>query len=345
MASREHKILKTAGVFLITCGATAAVLYLLFRNINFQTLFKHLQNVDQAFLIIACGVSVFWNIGLYALIRKQIWRYMGFPVTFRECLFIRAGSLPFQAIPSFKDTGLAMALYLKKIFKMPLSEGILSNIVVNFFSLMGLLFLALMGYLFYGPESAGLLIKQHHLAVKLIPVFLIVVCIAYIFYFNQALGKRILFYAFFKKRNRLYSMFEKNIDLWKKLPGEHIIFLFLLSTFFKLTEILIFCLLAQAYQLKIPLASILLYVPLAMIISESPANISGIGVREGALVFFFFNFAPKETLLAIAVLIFILNRIFPILIGLFFLYPFLSRIQLSFIKIREGVRSGTADLL
>ncbi|MFA5259892.1 MAG: lysylphosphatidylglycerol synthase transmembrane domain-containing protein [Candidatus Omnitrophota bacterium] len=338
MERNGQNILKTTIMFLISGGATAAVLYLLFRNINFPTLRLCLQKADPKFLVTALLISMAWNIGLYALIRRKIWQYMGYVVSFPECLFIRAGSLPFQAIPSFKDTGLAMALYLKKRFSMPLSDGILSNIVVNFFSLTGLLFLMMLGYITSGPGSTDLSVLEQHLTAKLIPIFLFIVFILYAFYFNPALGKRILFYACFKKRDWLYGIFERNINLWKGLPRQDMITFFLLATFFKLAEVLIFYSLAQAYQLNIPGASIVLYVPLAMMISESPANISGIGVREGALVLFFYHSAPKEILVAIAILIFIINRMAPIIIGLFFLVPFLSKMQLSFAKIKEHMR-------
>ncbi len=338
MRNPNHNIPRTILMLLIPGAATAAVLYFIFRNLDFTVLVISFKNSDHRFLTLALGLSLTWNIGLFALLRKIIWQYMGYVISLKECLFIRAGSLPFQAIPSFKDTGLAMALYLKNRRHMPLSEGVLSNIIVNLFSLVGLLFLIVLGCLFYRPgfPEGGDIVP--HLTARLAPLVLFVGFIAHAFYFNQALGKRILFYACFKKKTPLFNIFEKNIDLWKNLPKHKIIIFFLLTTVYKLADILLFYTLAQSYQLRVPLSAILLYVPLAMMISESPANISGIGVREGALIVFFYNFAPKEILVSVAVLIFIMNRIVPIMVGFFFMAPFLSRTQLSFAKIREQMR-------
>ena len=344
MERSERKILKTTVMLLVPTGATAAVLYLLLRNINVQALIGSLHQAGPRCLAEIFGISLIWNIGLYAFIRKAVWRSMGYALSLRECLFIRAGSLPFQAIPSFKDTGLAKALYLKKLYRMPLSEGVLSNIVVNFFSLLGLLFLILTGYIFHGPPTPGIVALPQNLAVKLAPVMVVVLFVLYAFYLNQELGKRLLFYICFKKRTRLYRVFERNIDLWKKFSGRKIFGFFILSAVFKMAEVIMFFLLAQAFQLKIPVTAIFLYVPLAVIISESPVNLSGIGVREGALVLFFYHFAAKETLVAAAVLIFIANRVAPLIVGLFFLLPFLSRMQLSFAGIREQLRSESMNL-
>lgn len=344
MQNKRHNILSTLIMLLTSGTATVAVIYLIFRNIHLQTLLGDLRDADRKFFILALMISAIWNIGLYALIREKIWQYMGYVVSYQECLLIRAGSLPLQAIPSFKDTGLAMALYLKNRFRMPLSEGILSNIVVNFFSLTGVLFLLLLGYIFYRPGYSDLVSLNQHLMIKLLPVILFIGCVVYAFYFNQALGKRVLFYACFKKRSPLFQIFEKNINLWKGLPRRKIFGFFMLATIYKLAEVIIFYSLARAYHLRIPAASLLLFVPLAMMISESPLNIAGIGVREGALVFFFYNLAPKETLVSVALLILILNRVFPIMLGLFFLAPFLSRTQLSSAKIKEWLRPGSTHV-
>ncbi len=342
---RETRTLyKTIMMFLVPTCLTVVVLYLLFRKVDLPMMWASMRQIHPVFLLTAFSISVFCNIAVYALIRCKIWRIMGVPVSYRESVFIRLGSLPFQAIPTFKDTGLAKAIYLKKFFAMPMTEGVLSNIIANIFSVTAIISLAVAGALANGINVMHMSQINQPLLLRVVPVIGVISFVLYAFYFHQPFGKKMLFHVCFKRNPDLYRIFEKNMHLWKKLPGVRLFSFFALALAFKLAEVSIFFVLAQAYSLNIPFSAILLFVPLAMIISESPANISGLGVREGALVLFFWNFAAKETLVAMAVLVFVFNRLCPLILGLVFCYPFFSRLGVSWKSVRamagrEGINS------
>jgi uncharacterized membrane protein YbhN (UPF0104 family) len=67
----------------------------------------------------------------------------------------------------------------------------------------------------------------------------------------------------------------------------------------------------------------------AILITKLPINIAGFGVRESAYVILFSSFSTKETLMALAILVFFVNHIIPLLVGLCFVFPFLRKLQIA----------------
>ena len=103
------------------------------------------------------------------------------------------------------------------------------------------------------------------------------------------------------------------------------IFLIPYSLFLKGFELVDYFLIFKALDLDIPLKSLLMFAPLAMLISEIPITFLGLGSREAAIVFFFSSFGSLEKLLAAGILISFSEYILPNVLSLLFLKPFLDR--------------------
>lgn len=103
------------------------------------------------------------------------------------------------------------------------------------------------------------------------------------------------------------------------------LFLLSYSLFLKGFEFLDYFLVFKALGLDIPLKPLLLFAPLAMLISEIPITFLGLGSREAAIVFFFSSFGSLEKLLAAGILISFSEYILPNVLSLLFLKPFLDR--------------------
>jgi len=313
--------------FLFLCVTTSAILYLIFTRIDFWETIAVVQHVDAGLLLATILLSLFLNVFIFTRIRQKIWQYMNHPLKFEEVLFIRMGSLPFKVIPSVKDTDIVASLYMKKFHQMPITEGILSNLIANVCNAIAILGFFVIGYLLYGTRNDDIL-KYHQYLTAILILGLIVIFFLYSFLLNQKIGKRILFHLSFGKEPKFIELLKKNMDMWKGLPASKNMLLILYTMLFQLSELIIYYFLSKSYHLNIPFAAILLYAPLAIILSQLPITISGFGVREGAYVLFFLNFGTKETLLALGVLTFFVNHIVPLFIAILFLFPFIHKMQL-----------------
>ena len=64
---------------------------------------------------------------------------------------------------------------------------------------------------------------------------------------------------------------------------------------FQLSQIAMFGLIFRALDLDIPIAAVLAFTPAVLMLQVLPISFSGLGVREGALVFFFRSFGVSNT--------------------------------------------------
>lgn len=111
----------------------------------------------------------------------------------------------------------------------------------------------------------------------------------------------------------------------KDLSFKNALFLLSYSLFLKGFELLDYFLVFKALGLDIPLRPLLVFTPLAMLISEIPISFLGLGSREAAIVFFFSSFGSLEKLLVAGILISFSEYLLPNILSLLFLKPFLDK--------------------
>lgn len=111
----------------------------------------------------------------------------------------------------------------------------------------------------------------------------------------------------------------------KKLGFRSALFLVSYSLLLKGMELVGYFLVFRALGLNVPLKPLLVFAPLAMLVSEIPVTFLGLGSREAALVFFFSSFGSPEKLLAAGILISFAEYILPNLLSLLALKPFLDK--------------------
>ncbi|MFH2203758.1 MAG: lysylphosphatidylglycerol synthase domain-containing protein [Elusimicrobiota bacterium] len=87
-----------------------------------------------------------------------------------------------------------------------------------------------------------------------------------------------------------------------------------------------FILVFKALGISLPAASLLILAPLAMMAASLPLSVSGLGVREGAVLLLFSGAAPAETLFAAGLIVSMVNGLFPAVLGTYFMQPFLMHV-------------------
>lgn len=83
-----------------------------------------------------------------------------------------------------------------------------------------------------------------------------------------------------------------------------------------LSELVNVYLISIAINSSIPLYAILLYVPIIILIGSMPVTFLGIGLRESAVLFFFFRYASPEKILSLGILYSFVEHVIPMMIGL-----------------------------
>lgn len=107
----------------------------------------------------------------------------------------------------------------------------------------------------------------------------------------------------------------------KKFPA-----LLVYSLIFESAKILNYLLIFRSVGIVFPLGYVFLFIPLVILIASLPFAVWGIGTREAAILFFFKDFAPVETLFMTGILISIIEVTIPLFWGLVFLKPFINRL-------------------
>jgi uncharacterized membrane protein YbhN (UPF0104 family) len=102
-------------------------------------------------------------------------------------------------------------------------------------------------------------------------------------------------------------------------------------------KLLIILVILKSFGINIPVDALLFLGSTTIIAAYLPITYLGLGVRETAVLFLFSNYATPDKLLAGSLLITFVDSILPVLLGLFFVKPFLDNLW--------GDRKTGADIL
>ena len=120
---------------------------------------------------------------------------------------------------------------------------------------------------------------------------------------------------------------------WDNFDRKRIALLLALSMGFFTLVFFQFFVLVSSFQ-TVPLKSALIAVPLTMAVNSLPLTVAGLGLREGAAVFFFSKFGVAEAAaLNGAFLLFVLDVLVPGLLGL----PIIPKMRLTFESASEEI--------
>lgn len=133
------------------------------------------------------------------------------------------------------------------------------------------------------------------------------------------LGRFLEKFRISKFKNKIEDMYSSIFDCIKY--KKQIILLILLSFFFQILGIIIIWLIGVSLGIKVSLIYYFINIPIIMAITLLPISISGIGVREGAFVYFFVQVGAKSVeALSLSFLLFFQWIALAIMGGLLYLF-------------------------
>jgi hypothetical protein len=321
MKQRTYQLIKN--IFIL--ALTIFILGALFSNIDILAVTHVIKNMNQTLFFFALFISLISNILICSDRFRRILKSLGCSISFKGSLFLKTGSSPLKLLPLSKSNQLAEVLYLKKCYNLNLLTGISALI----FSLT----LNLCALLLFISGGVIMLLMSEFKTYKFIStsVITIIVVIIYLLFFCLVIkSKKIqnaILYVGKKLNTRIHDNILQVISIYNNLTYSRLMQLLIYSILLVSSELVIFYLLAESLHLSIPFYAILFFVPITIILSNLPITISGLGVRESAFLFFLSTYALPEKILSLGLLISFVGHLFPVLIGIPLLVPFLNRIS------------------
>lgn len=283
---------------------TIVIFIILFRKTPFIEVINLIEKADFRIILLVLILAFFDRIFISSFVWKLILNKMGFNVFFKELLFIKVSSEPVISITPFKLGEFSRVLYLNRRRKIPFDKVVFSIFVEFFLSVLVLLFFFLAGITFWFFQGNPFIFNTQ----------------GFLFIYPLLTKK-----CFSKNKvcNNLKKYFKRCYEDRMVFLDKKILFFVFLSWFLELLGVYM---IAKALGVDLPFLAILFYLPLAIVISNTPVSFLGLGVRESIMVFFFAKFASSEKILAVSLLYSFFEYILPMLIGLSLTYLFLSRI-------------------
>ncbi|MGB5217627.1 MAG: lysylphosphatidylglycerol synthase transmembrane domain-containing protein [Smithella sp.] len=312
--------------FVLTWAATIAILWIVFSRTNPPEVLVLLKQTNIRYLGLGILLSLLAHV-FFSLARYQnIIKLVGCRLSFGEAVMLRMGCNAVKGVLPFKTGELAIVAYMKKMHNLSYPAGLFSVLFGNVFSLIVLLLFFSAGGIFYFSGRPQSII----FGVACLLLFLLLILLS-----SRRIGPSVSGYVqkYFRLPEVLMSIME-NYD-----PGT-IKYIIIHSLGIEGSKLLIIFTLLQSLHVEIPYAVLLLWGSATILAAYLPLTYWGLGVREATVLFLFSRYAPPDKLLAGGLLITFVDSILPVLIGLFFVKPFLDNL-LGSKKAETDIISGS----
>lgn len=296
--------------FVLTWLLTVAIFVVFFSGIRFADVFALIKQTDIKYLCAGILLSVLAHVFFSSIRYQKIVGAMECRLSLLEAVIVRMGCNPIKGILPFKVGELAIPAYMKKKHNLSYPQGIFSLFFGYIFSLIVLIIFYFCGGFFY----------FHNPYQKAIYVLLFALIL---FSITPPILRRITQFVIWcaKKSQKVPDELTSLIDKYN--PGV-IRSLVLHSLGIEGSKLLIIFVLLKSFHIEIPFDALLFFGSMTIIAVYLPITYWGLGVRESAILFLFSSYATPEKLLAGSLLITFIDGVVPVLLGFFFIKPFLS---------------------
>lgn len=296
--------------FILTWLTTIAIFIIIFSRIKFVDVIALIKQTDIKLLCTGILFSVFAHLFLSSMRYQKIVKVMGCRLSFFEAVIIRMGCNPIKGILPFRMGELAIAAYMKKKYNLSYTKGFFSISFGYIFSFIALIIFYSFGCIFY----------LHSLPHRIIFVLVFLLILLLVTPFS--LRHIPIFLAWCLRK--FQKLPEESKSLIEEYDPKTIKIIMLHSIGIEGFKLLIILVLLKSLNINIPIDALLLFGSATIIAAYIPITYWGLGIRESAILFLFSDYATPDILLAGSLLITFVDSIFPVLLGLFFVKPFLD---------------------
>ncbi len=298
--------------FVLTWLLTVAILVILFSRIKFTDVMALVQQTDIRFLGAAVLCSWLAHVVFSSARYQAVVGAMGCGVSFSEAVLIRMGCNPIKGILPMKTGELAIIAYMKKKHHLSYPGGFFSLLFGYVFSFVVLILLCSLGGAIYFHDTLPGMI---YAALSLLILFSITP-------FSLRQISRLI--TRMVKKYRIYpETWTSVMEIYDAGAIKNII---LHSAGIEGSKLLIIFFLLKSLRVEIPPDALLFLGSATILAVYLPVTYWGLGIRESAVLLLFYGYAVPEKLLAGSLLITFVDGMLPVLLGLFFVKPFLNNL-------------------
>jgi len=307
---------------LIAIMVSAAIFFFLSSRIDLENVKSAICQGNLTLVLLAAMISLLINVFFGAEKWRRILSDLGCPLSYREVLTIRSGCTPFKIIFPLKSSELLKAFYLKKQKKLSFGRALSSLLLDKTLNL-----LVTLGIFMVGLSLVDLRIP------KMVPIVGLLGIVMILF------SKKIRNWCINLSRlihPKLHSFIKQLLSSFEDIAAGEKIILTLYSLLFQISEFITTYILLKAVGVTVPFSLILVLIPLIMVVNNFPVTVLGIGTREALNVFLFAAYGSSSVLMGAGVLVSVIEHIFPVLVGLLFIKPFITYFTLKENEIPQG---------
>ncbi len=298
--------------FVLTWAATIAILWIVFSKTNPAQVLVLLKQTNIGYLGLGILFSLLAHV-FFSLARYQnMIKLVGCRLSFGEAVMLRMGCNAVKGVLPFKTGELAIVAYMKKMHNLSYPAGLFSVLFGNVFSLMVLILFFSAGGIFYFSNRPSSII----FAVAFMLIFLLLIFAGF---------RRIPSFVstYVHKYSRLP---QASISIMENYDLGTIKYIIFHSLGIEGCKLLVIFAVLKSLQIEISVAALLLWGSATILTAYLPLTYWGLGVREATVLFLFAGYATPDKLLAGGLLITFVDSILPVLLGLFFIKPFLDNL-------------------
>ena len=290
------------------------IVVLLLRAVPLDALGHDLSTAELPLVALAFAVSLTHR----HLMGADKWRRtvsaLGMPLGFGHGLFVWLGSYPVRELLPLRSGDLAKAYYLWRRFDYPFDRVVSTLVFDRACNVLGI----------FTVLVIGLALSSTQVPLGLAPLPVLVAA-GLVLLLVSARARDLVLWPFGRLGRRAARVAEGLLAAWREIPGRGKAHLTLYAVAYQLSKVLILYLLFGSVGVEVPPGALVLLTGLAMLATNTPVTISGIGTREASILIFFAPFGERSALLAAAVLFTVCELIVPMLVALPFTWPFLAR--------------------
>ena len=276
---------------------TILIFYILLQYVDLQQMLQLFSKTEKWFILPALLISLTAKFFLAPFKWFRLLKFYHQTISFKETFLIWAAMTPMRAIFPLKSGALLHAVYLNRHHEVDWSKGVSSVVFDKFYNLLALLSLVPLAVIFL----------QIPLSIKIPTIILFLLFLILLFF---GIGIR--------------GAWSKLVPTLPTISFSQKLELFIMALIFQLSDVLVFFLVFKSLNSTPPFGMMLLYIPLAGIISNIPITIMGIGSREALLLVLFKSLYSPETLLGAGIIFSFVSYFITPLAGLPFMLPFIK---------------------
>lgn len=315
---------------LIPVIISLTVIFLLYRKIEFHQITNIFMKLDLRLLWLAIGISLFTNILLTSVLRYHMLKNFSEKINFKDFLYARTSNLALKTLLPLKSAEMLEIYYIRKKSKISFIRLLLTYIMIQADFLIVLSSFALTGFLTYKvalDQFGGILSNPLILFIlSAAPISITIIASTSIHGIITSLIKRFSNTRTFTKSTKTRKI-SHILQAYKNIhKRKDIIVLMAYLTTSIILEVFIYLIIFNMTGININFLELICVIPIIKIISILPVSISGLGIREYFLIFFFSAIISKEILLSVGLIVFLIDKIIPSILSLFFIKGFMDKI-------------------